>query len=131
MKVFIRTVLFLFIVIAVLSLVNINKFNKVYNYDVSQLIGINYDNFNTYYRNSNSTLTPMQSVEIIWISDVDSVNKQLNSRGEYVAGSSQTSSLRDDLCLIYAHIPESETDIQRLTALGHEVLHCFVGQFHD
>lgn len=33
-------------------------------------------------------------------------------------------------CHIYTVAPESKYDKSRLSTLGHELLHCFVGQFH-
>jgi hypothetical protein len=35
------------------------------------------------------------------------------------------------ICAIYAPAPRSERDVQRFATLGHEVLHCFDGNWHD
>jgi len=34
-------------------------------------------------------------------------------------------------CVIYARPPSDESDRQSMFRLGHEVLHCFVGDFHN
>jgi len=35
------------------------------------------------------------------------------------------------VCAIYAPMPRSEMDTQRFVTLGHELLHCFDGNWHD
>jgi hypothetical protein len=35
------------------------------------------------------------------------------------------------LCSIYAPMPRNETDTQRFATLGHELMHCFDGNWHD
>ena len=35
------------------------------------------------------------------------------------------------VCSIYAPAPKSETDVQAFATLGHELLHCFDGKWHD
>jgi hypothetical protein len=35
-----------------------------------------------------------------------------------------------DNCIIYARVPQGAEDRQNMMHLGHEVLHCFVGDFH-
>ena len=35
------------------------------------------------------------------------------------------------VCSIYAPMPRSEMDTQRFVTLGHELLHCFDGNWHD
>jgi len=35
------------------------------------------------------------------------------------------------ICAIYAPAPRSERDVQRFATLGHELLHCFDGNWHD
>lgn len=35
------------------------------------------------------------------------------------------------VCSIYAPAPRSERDLQRFATLGHELLHCFDGNWHD
>jgi hypothetical protein len=35
------------------------------------------------------------------------------------------------VCAIYAPAPRNERDTQRFATLGHEVMHCFDGNWHD
>jgi hypothetical protein len=35
------------------------------------------------------------------------------------------------VCAIYAPAPRSERDMQRFATLGHELMHCFDGNWHD
>ena len=35
------------------------------------------------------------------------------------------------VCSIYAPAPRSERDLQRFATLGHELMHCFDGNWHD
>ena len=35
------------------------------------------------------------------------------------------------ICSIYAPAPRSENDTQRFATLGHELMHCFDGNWHD
>jgi hypothetical protein len=35
------------------------------------------------------------------------------------------------VCAIYAPAPRSERDLQHFATLGHELLHCFDGNWHD
>jgi hypothetical protein len=35
------------------------------------------------------------------------------------------------VCSIYAPAPRSERDMQRFATLGHELMHCFDGNWHD
>jgi hypothetical protein len=35
------------------------------------------------------------------------------------------------VCAIYAPEPRSERDLQRFATLGHELMHCFDGNWHD
>jgi hypothetical protein len=43
----------------------------------------------------------------------------------------QTDEAGKRLCAIYAPMPRSEMDTQRFVTLGHELLHCFDGNWHD
>lgn len=38
--------------------------------------------------------------------------------------------LTDDGCVIYAETPRSVGDRERMATLGHELLHCYLGQYH-
>jgi hypothetical protein len=35
------------------------------------------------------------------------------------------------VCAIYAPAPRNERDVQRFATLGHELMHCFDGNWHD
>jgi hypothetical protein len=35
------------------------------------------------------------------------------------------------ICSIYAPMPRTERDFQRFATLGHELMHCFDGNWHD
>ena len=35
------------------------------------------------------------------------------------------------VCAIYAPAPRNERDLQRFATLGHELMHCFDGNWHD
>src|SRR5258706_4690336 len=35
------------------------------------------------------------------------------------------------VCTIYAPEPRDERDLQRMATLGHELMHCFEGNWHD
>jgi hypothetical protein len=43
----------------------------------------------------------------------------------------QTDDAGKRVCSIYAPMPRSEMDTQRFVTLGHELLHCFDGNWHD
>lgn len=52
--------------------------------------------------------------------------------GEALIGHIQGCSRREgDTCVIHARRPRSENDATRLTTLGHELLHCTDGPWHD
>ena len=77
-------------------------------------------------------------VTVVWnrVDDVQTVCQKLDGRKEIFAirGCSKwTTSLRGDerICSIYVPTPKSETDVQTFATLGHELLHCFDGNWHD
>ena len=43
----------------------------------------------------------------------------------------QTDAAGQRVCAIYAPMPRSEMDTQRFATLGHELLHCYDGNWHD
>jgi hypothetical protein len=43
----------------------------------------------------------------------------------------ETTRAGERLCTIYAAEPGSETDTDAFTTLGHELMHCFDGKWHD
>jgi len=73
-------------------------------------------------------------VEVVWlrVDDVQRVCQGLSGRTEFltVLGCSRWSAERRR-CEIYAPEPRSERDLQRFATLGHELMHCFDGNWHD
>jgi hypothetical protein len=43
----------------------------------------------------------------------------------------ETARSGERLCTIYAPLPETESDTQAFATLGHELMHCFEGNWHD
>ena len=76
------------------------------------------------------------NVTVVWnrVDDVQQVCQNLAGRKEVYAirGCSKWSDSRAGrVCNIYAPRPKSETDNQAFVTLGHELLHCFDGNWHD
>ena len=78
------------------------------------------------------------AVTIVWnrVDDVQTVCQNLAGRKEVFAirGCSKwTDGFRrgERVCNIYAPAPTSEMDTQDFVTLGHEMLHCFDGNWHD
>ena len=77
-------------------------------------------------------------VTVVWnrVDDVQAVCQNLAGRKEVFAirGCSKwNESSRSDqrVCSIYVPTPKSETDTQTFATLGHELMHCFDGNWHD
>ena len=77
-------------------------------------------------------------VTIVWnrVDDVQAACQKIAGRKEVFAirGCSKwTDSPRSSerVCTIYAPAPESEMDAQSFATLGHELMHCFDGNWHD
>ena len=77
---------------------------------------------------------PGGTVEVVWmrVDDVQRVCQGLAGRKEFLAilGCSRWSA-EHRRCEIYAPEPRSEHDVQRFATLGHELMHCFEGNWHD
>lgn len=73
-------------------------------------------------------------VEVVWmrVDDVQRTCQGLAGRKEFLTihGCSRWSA-EQRRCEIYAPEPRSERDVQRFATLGHELLHCFEGNWHD
>ena len=73
-------------------------------------------------------------MEVVWlrVDDVQRVCQGLAGRKEFLAilGCSRWSA-EHQRCEIYAPEPRSERDLQRFATLGHELMHCFDGNWHD
>ena len=74
------------------------------------------------------------AVEVVWmrVDDVHRTCQGLAGRKEFLAilGCSRWSAAQRR-CEIYAPEPRSERDVQRFATLGHELMHCFDGNWHD
>ena len=77
---------------------------------------------------------PKGRMVVAWmrVDDVQRVCQGLSGRKEFftVLGCSRWSAERRR-CEIYAPEPRSERDVQRFATLGHELMHCFEGNWHD
>lgn len=73
-------------------------------------------------------------MQVVWmrVDDVQRVCQGLAGRKEFLAilGCSRWSAAQRR-CEIYAPEPRSERDVQRFATLGHELMHCFDGNWHD
>jgi hypothetical protein len=77
-------------------------------------------------------------VTVVWnrVDDVQAVCQNLAGRKEVFAirGCSKwndTDRSGQRVCTIYAPTPRNETDTQTFATLGHELMHCFDGNWHD
>ena len=75
---------------------------------------------------------------VVWnrVDDVQTVCQNLAGRKEVFAirGCSKWSDAvgsGDRVCNIYVPAPRSEMDTQTFATMGHELLHCFDGNWHD
>jgi hypothetical protein len=78
------------------------------------------------------------TVDVVWnrVADANAACRQLSSRTELfrILGCSRWNEVRPDgsrVCAIYAPMPRSERDTERLATLGHELMHSFDGNWHD
>ena len=88
-----------------------------------------------------STTTPASTdnVAIVWsrVEDPHKVCESLSGRKHFfnVLGCSHwtepTEKGAPRVCTIYAPMPRNERDAQRFATLGHEMMHCFDGNWHD
>ena len=85
-----------------------------------------------------SQRTTDDHVTVVWnrVDDVQTVCQNLAGRKEVFAirGCSKwADGLRagERVCNIYVPTPRSELDTQRFATLGHELMHCFDGNWHD
>jgi len=82
---------------------------------------------------------PDAGVAVVWnrIDDPHTVCESLSGRKSFfsVLGCSQwqepVAQGGPRVCSIYAPAPRSERDMQRFATLGHELMHCFDGNWHD
>ena len=79
---------------------------------------------------------PSTPVHIVWqkVDDVQAACEGASGKREMfrILGCSKW---REDggqrTCTIYAQSPRNETDTQRFATLGHELMHCMEGNWHD
>ena len=75
-------------------------------------------------------------VHIVWqkVDDVHSACEEVSGRREIfrIMGCSKWREAGGQrTCTIYAQAPRNETDVQRFATLGHELMHCTDGNWHD
>ena len=85
-----------------------------------------------------SQKTSEDHVTVVWnrVDDVQTVCQNLSHTKEVFAirGCSKWSDgfrSGERVCNIYVPAPRNEMDTQRFATLGHELLHCFDGNWHD
>ena len=82
---------------------------------------------------------PDAGVAVVWnrVENPHTVCESLSGRKNFfnVLGCSHWSAPAAEggarVCSIYAPAPRSERDLQRFATLGHELMHCFDGNWHD
>jgi hypothetical protein len=82
---------------------------------------------------------PDTGVAVVWnrVEDPHAACEALSGRKNFfnVLGCSQWSEASAKgaarVCSIYAPAPRNERDLQRFATLGHELMHCFDGNWHD
>ena len=82
---------------------------------------------------------PDAGVAVVWnrVDDAHHVCESLSGRKSLfnVLGCSQwqepVAQGAPRVCSIYAPAPRNERDLQRFATLGHELMHCFDGNWHD
>ena len=81
---------------------------------------------------------PEAGVAVVWnrVEDPHATCESLSGRKNLfsVLGCSQWSEAAQGtprVCSIYAPAPRNERDLQRFATLGHELMHCFDGNWHD
>lgn len=76
-----------------------------------------------------------KSSNITWVRDPELVDKKLRSiekrDGDEVGSVVGLASWKGGKCTIYALEPTGEDDHEALDTLGHEMLHCMRGKYHD
>jgi hypothetical protein len=79
---------------------------------------------------------PSTPVHIVWshVDDVQAACEDASGRRELfrILGCSKWREQGGQrTCTIYAPVPRSESDLQRFATLGHELMHCTDGAWHD
>jgi hypothetical protein len=80
---------------------------------------------------------PDDPVRVLWkrVDDAQVACQKVAGHKEIVTihGCSKRETARsgERLCTIYAPAPDTESDTQAFATLGHELMHCFKGNWHD
>ena len=79
---------------------------------------------------------PSTPVRVVWqnVDDVQAACEELSGRREVfrILGCSKWRDVAGQrTCTIYARAPRDERDLQRFATLGHELMHCTDGAWHD
>ena len=79
---------------------------------------------------------PNAPVQIVWqkVDDAHATCEEVSGRREIfrIMGCSKWREAGGQrTCTIYAQAPRNETDVQRFATLGHELMHCTDGNWHD
>ena len=86
---------------------------------------------------ANTTNEPRETVAVVWnrVDDPHAACQELTGKKEIylIRGCSKWNDSTADVrvCNVYARLPKSENDTQAFATLGHEVMHCFEGNWHD
>ncbi len=71
-------------------------------------------------------------ITIEYIYEGKDLQEKLKQMGPNVLGVATILTTNEGtLCRVYAPKPKNEHDKQALAVLGHEMLHCFAGQYHE
>ena len=75
-------------------------------------------------------------VHVVWqnVDDVQAACEEISGRREVfrILGCSKWRDVAGQrTCTIYARAPRDERDVQRFATLGHELMHCTDGNWHD
>lgn len=86
---------------------------------------------------ASTTQQPRDNVVIVWnkVDDPNVACRKLDNQPDLfrIRGCSKWSDASNGtrVCSIYTREPKSESDTQAFVTLGHEVMHCFDGNWHD
>ena len=77
--------------------------------------------------------THKKSMSVTWVSDPETVRKAIEQYDKQNPGEGTTLAFakwKGNRCTIYAYEPKMEGD-ENMVTLGHEMLHCFRGDYHE
>jgi hypothetical protein len=87
---------------------------------------------------ASTTNEPRDTVAVMWnrTDDPHAACQELTGKKEIylIRGCSMWSDTKrayQRVCTVYARLPKSEMDTQAFATLGHEIMHCFEGNWHD